>query len=66
LVDLFELYDDANFKLTTAHSRNKHRESVAFHIERKSKLQEYASRKNTNKRSDGSDTVLKQGPGRQS
>jgi hypothetical protein len=50
----------ANFKLTT-HSWNKHGESVAFQIERKSKLREYASRKNTNKRSDGSDTVLKQG-----
>jgi len=48
-------------KLTTVHSWNKQRESVAFHIERKSKLREYESWKNTNKRSDGSDTVLKQG-----
>jgi hypothetical protein len=30
-------------------------------MERKSKLREYASWKSTNERSDGSDTVLKQG-----
>lgn len=51
--------NQATDKLTTPHSWNKHRESFAIQSERKSKLREYASWKNTNKRSDGSDTVKK-------